>query len=133
MGVSDTRQRSTDDNEPPLTQLTAFQRDCLFAIARLGGRSDDPTEAPHGLAIKSELEDAYGMTGNVIGGDRVNHGRLYPNLDALVEEGLVEKGERDRRTNTYALTDKAVSTCKRQVSFERKALAVPDPDAGDPA
>jgi DNA-binding PadR family transcriptional regulator len=68
--------------------LTGFQRDLLYVIAGL--------EEPHGLAIKEELENYYE-------GD-VNHGRLYPNLDALVDKGLIEKGQRDRRTNYYDLT-----------------------------
>jgi len=68
--------------------LTGFQRDLLYVIAGL----DDP----HGLAIKEELEGYYES--------EVNHGRLYPNLDTLVEKGLVEKGQRDRRTNFYTLT-----------------------------
>ncbi|MFB6157338.1 MAG: PadR family transcriptional regulator [Haloferacaceae archaeon] len=68
--------------------LTGFQRDLLYVIAGL----DDP----HGLAIKDELEGYYQK--------EVHHGRLYPNLDTLVEKGLVEKGEVDRRTNYYALT-----------------------------
>ncbi|MFB6242946.1 MAG: PadR family transcriptional regulator [Halobaculum sp.] len=68
--------------------LTSFQRDLLYVIAGL----DDP----HGLAIKDELEDYYEK--------EIHHGRLYPNLDTLVDKGLVEKGERDRRTNFYTLT-----------------------------
>lgn len=68
--------------------LTGFQRDCLFVIAGLG--------EPKGLAIKSELDEYYG--------DDINHGRLYPNLDVLVDKGLVEKGKIDDRTNYYALT-----------------------------
>ncbi|MFB6073633.1 MAG: PadR family transcriptional regulator [Haloarculaceae archaeon] len=68
--------------------LTGFQRDLLYVIAGL--------DEPHGLAIKDELEDYYE--------GEVNHGRLYPNLDTLVEKGLVEKGQRDRRTNFYKLT-----------------------------
>jgi DNA-binding PadR family transcriptional regulator len=68
--------------------LTGFQRDLLYVIAGL----DDP----HGLAIKDELEDYYQT--------EIHHGRLYPNLDTLVEKGLVEKGQLDRRTNTYKLT-----------------------------
>ena len=31
-------------------------------------------------------------------------GRLYPNLDTLVEKGLVKKGEKDHRTNVYTVT-----------------------------
>jgi len=68
--------------------LTGFQRDLLYVIAGL----DDP----HGLAIKEELEDYYEK--------EIHHGRLYPNLDTLVDKGLVEKGEKDRRTNIYSET-----------------------------
>ena len=68
--------------------LTAFQQNILAIL------SDD---AMYGLAIKRELESYYDS--------EVNHGRLYPNLDDLVELGLVEKSELDKRTNEYALTD----------------------------
>jgi len=68
--------------------LTGFQRDLLYVIA---GKDE-----PHGLAVKDELEQYYES--------EIHHGRLYPNLDTLVDKGLVEKGERDRRTNTYSIT-----------------------------
>jgi len=68
--------------------LTAFQQNVLTVL------SEEPR---YGLAIKRELEDYYGT--------EVNHGRLYPNLDELVEMGLVEKSELDKRTNQYALTE----------------------------
>ncbi|MFC6823662.1 helix-turn-helix transcriptional regulator [Halopelagius fulvigenes] len=68
--------------------LTGFQRDLLLVVAGLG--------EPHGLSIKEEMEDYYEK--------EVHHGRLYPNLDTLVEKGLIEKGERDKRTNYYTLT-----------------------------
>jgi PadR family transcriptional regulator PadR len=68
--------------------LTGFQRDLLYVI---GG-----SEEPHGLAIKDELDDYYDT--------EIHHGRLYPNLDTLVEKGLVEKGQQDRRTNYYSVT-----------------------------
>jgi PadR family transcriptional regulator PadR len=68
--------------------LTGFQRDLLFVTAGL--------EEPHGLALKEELEDYYEK--------EIHHGRLYPNLDTLVEKGLVEKSQKDRRTNMYSLT-----------------------------
>ncbi|MDJ1431633.1 PadR family transcriptional regulator [Halostagnicola sp. A-GB9-2] len=69
-------------------ELTAFQNNILVILAK---------EPMYGLAIKRELEDYYGT--------EVNHGRLYPNLDELVELGLVEKSELDKRTNEYSLTD----------------------------
>jgi PadR family transcriptional regulator PadR len=68
--------------------LTGFQRDLLYAIA---GQDE-----PKGLAVKDELEDYYES--------EIFHGRLYPNLDTLVEKGLVEKGQIDRRTNYYKIT-----------------------------
>jgi len=51
----------------------------------------------YGLAIKRQLEEYYGT--------EVNHGRLYPNLDSLVDMDLVEKSELDKRTNQYELTE----------------------------
>ena len=68
--------------------LTAFQQNILTILAE---------EPRYGLAVKRELEAYYGS--------EVNHGRLYPNLDDLVDEGFVEKSELDKRTNQYALTD----------------------------
>lgn len=68
--------------------LTAFQRDCLKAISKL--------DEPHGLAIKDHLEEYYEGI--------IHHGRLYPNLDELVSQGLVVKGEIDGRTNVYRLS-----------------------------
>jgi len=55
--------------------LTGFQRDILYVITGL--------EEPHGLAVKDELDDYYEQ--------EINHGRLYPNLDDLVDKGLLRK------------------------------------------
>jgi len=68
--------------------LTGFQRDLLYVIAGL--------DEPKGLEIKDELENYYEK--------EIHHGRLYPNLDTLVDKGLVEKGQLDRRTNYYVVT-----------------------------
>lgn len=83
-----------------MNDLTGFQRDLLYAIAGQG--------APHGLALKDELEEYYGT--------EIHHGRLYPNLDTLVDKSLVEKGQRDKRTNTYALTQRG----RRELEARRK-------------
>ncbi|WP_254546453.1 PadR family transcriptional regulator [Halomarina pelagica] len=70
--------------------LTGFQRDLLYVIAGF--------DQPSGQEIKTELEAQI---------DReITHGRLYPNLDTLVNQGYVEKGQLDRRTNWYALSEK---------------------------
>ena len=80
--------QSVSDEATAASDLTAFQQNILTILAE---------EPMYGLAIKRELEAYYGS--------EVNHGRLYPNLDDLVELGLVEKSELDKRTNQYELTD----------------------------
>ncbi|OIB58922.1 PadR family transcriptional regulator [Natrialba sp. SSL1] len=80
--------------------LTGFQRDLIYTIA---GQDE-----PHGLAIKDELERYYDT--------EINHGRLYPNLDTLVDKGLVEKGQEDRRTNIYTVTRRG----KRELEARRQ-------------
>jgi DNA-binding PadR family transcriptional regulator len=87
--------------------LTGFQRDLLVVIA---GK-----EEPHGLAIKEELEEYYESD--------VNHGRLYPNLDELVEKGLVEKGEKDRRTNIYHLTQRGERELDARQDWEEQYIS----------
>ncbi|MFW5938836.1 MAG: PadR family transcriptional regulator [Halolamina sp.] len=78
-----------NDEAPGIARdLTAFQQNILVILSE---------EAMYGLAIKRELEGYYGT--------EVNHGRLYPNLDDLVELDLVAKSELDKRTNQYELTE----------------------------
>ena len=87
--VSEKPDRDADQPTVIWHGLNAFQRDCLRAVANLG--------EPKGLAVKARLSTFYG--------EEVYHGRLYPNLDRLVDAGLVRKGTKDRRTNSYAVTD----------------------------
>lgn len=84
--------------------LTGFQRDLLYVIQGL--------DEPHGLAIKEHLEDYYEKT--------VHHGRLYPNLDTLVDKGLVDKGQRDRRTNYYTLTGRGTREIEARREWENQ-------------
>lgn len=71
-----------------MEDLTGFQRDLLYLIVGLN--------EPHGLAVKEELDNYYEKD--------IQHGRLYPNLDTLVDKGSVKKGELNKRTNVYSLT-----------------------------
>jgi len=86
-----------------MENLSGFQRDVLYVIA---GMADD--DHPHGLSIKSELDQYYS--------GEINHGRLYPNLDELTEMGLVEKGTLDKRTNAYTLTQRG----RREIDARRE-------------
>ncbi|MFC7325940.1 helix-turn-helix transcriptional regulator, partial [Halorubrum rutilum] len=45
-------------------------------------------------------------------------GRLYPNLDTLVEKGLVEKSQRDKRTNEYATTRRGSREIEARAGWE---------------
>ncbi|WP_266079831.1 PadR family transcriptional regulator [Haladaptatus caseinilyticus] len=89
-----------------MDELTGFQRDILYVIAGQG--------EPHGLAIQEDLEQYYDT--------EVHHGRLYPNLDTLVEEALVEKGQRDQRTNYYMLTDRGEKVLESRRKWERQYI-----------
>jgi len=73
-----------------MDDLTEFQKNIINVLV-----SGDK----YGLAIKNELEEYYE--------DEVSHGRLYPNLDRLVNSDYLEKRPRDERTNEYSLTDEA--------------------------
>jgi len=84
-----------------MTNLTRFQLDLLIDIA---GHPDT-----HGLAIKERLEDHYGHD--------INHGRLYPNLDSLAEQGLITKGTHDERTNKYALNRRGKRELEDRFAF----------------
>ena len=86
--------------------LTGFQRDLLYVVAG--------QEKPHGLAIKDELDDYYEK--------EIHHGRLYPNLDTLVEKGLLEKGEQDQRTNYYTVTTRGQRELEARRDWEDQYL-----------
>ncbi|MFB6360967.1 MAG: PadR family transcriptional regulator [Halobacteriales archaeon] len=87
--------------------LTGFQRDLLYVVAGL--------DNPKGLAIKAELDDYYGT--------EINHGRLYPNLDTLVEKGLADKGHKDDRTNEYSITTRGRNELEARRDWEEQYLA----------
>lgn len=79
--------------------LTGFQRDLLIVTAGAAGLK--------GLEIKATLETYYETP--------IHHGRLYPNLDTLVDKGLLLKTERDGRTNEYTVTDRG----RREIADRR--------------
>ena len=88
-------------------ELTGFQRDLLYCIAGM--------DEPYGLGIKAELQE-YGDT-------EINHGRLYPNLDTLVDKGYLEKHSLDDRTNEYELTKEGRELLAERREWEAGQLA----------
>ena len=86
--------------------LTAFQRDVLYCIAT--------DEKPHGLGVKRTLESYREID--------INHGRLYSNLDTLVEKGYVTKGRIDDRTNSYELTAEGEALLVERQEWEADRL-----------
>jgi len=89
-------------------ELTGFQRDLLYVIAGLG--------RPSGQMVRREIEKHV---------DNVNHGRLYPNLDTLVDYELVEKGRHDQRTNYYELTSEGRELIEQRKEWEDEYVSVP--------
>lgn len=81
--------------------LTSFQRDLLYVITGMSKSS--------GQEIKEELAEEFG---------EITHGRLYPNLDTLVEKGYVKKGKIDRRSNYYEITQYGKTQLRRRRQWE---------------
>lgn len=83
-----------------MEELTEFQKNIVNVL--VGGDK-------YGLAIKRELEEYYD--------GEVSHGRLYPNLDRLVNSNYVEKRPRDERTNEYGLTEEAREEIREEMEW----------------
>lgn len=73
-----------------MDELTALQRDLLVVIAG--------ATKPSGAEIRDQINDYYERA--------ISDGGLYPNLNTLQEEGLIEKTTTpERRRNQYTLTE----------------------------
>lgn len=90
-----------------MEQLDAFQRDVLYVIA---GSTN-----PSGKVVQTALEQYYSKN--------VSDGRLYRNLDALVEMGYLEKSKQTDRMNRYSLTDTGVQAIKNRAQWRQGKLA----------
>jgi len=89
-----------------MDDLTGFQRDLLYVIAG--------ADQPSGQDVKDQIEQYYSL--------EINHGRLYPNLDTVVNKELVEKGQLDRRTNYYAITDEGEQAIEDRYEWESQYI-----------
>lgn len=95
-----------------MDELTGFQRDLLFVAV---GKDE-----PKGATIRDELAEMY-ESGNL-------EGRVYQNLDELVDESLLEKGRKDGRTNYYAATEEAEALIENRREWEAEYLENVDLD-----
>lgn len=107
--------QSTPDREGRTAcDLTAFQQTILTVLSE---------DSRYGLAIKRELEEYYDS--------EVNHGRLYPNLDELVERDLIAKSKRDKRTNEYELTTEGYELLLGELNWELSKVVTGEERADD--
>ena len=86
-----------------MVELTAFQYTLLQAANEL--------VEPSGQDIRRYINSSP------FHGSDMNHGRLYPNLETIVEAGLVEKGEQDDRSNLYTITDEGKAALETRASY----------------
>ncbi|WP_353633366.1 PadR family transcriptional regulator (plasmid) [Halobacterium sp. NMX12-1] len=96
-----------DDEATNYTELSGFQRDALAAVYELNGQ---PDETAYGLAIRERLE--------ATGYNQITRGRLYKNLDQLVEAGALDKAtnETDGRSNHYTPTERGLEFLEAYVT-----------------
>lgn len=98
---------STSDGTGAIANLTAFQRDLP--------RTLEKTNEQSGLSLITDLSTYYG--------EEINHSRLYQSLDELVAHGLINKRQRDGRTNSYSLTDAARTALAKRDAWIRGETA----------
>lgn len=97
-----------------MAELTALQRDILFAVAGL--------DAPNGQTIRGELAETQGR--NVLSG------HIYLSLEQLVDRGLVGKTSRDGRSNEYALTEDGDAWVWDRLEWERAYVSFSEQTSG---
>jgi PadR family transcriptional regulator PadR len=96
-----------------MDDLTGFRRDLLAAVALLDG--------PSGATVKAWLKDEMGY-------EKVHAGRLYPNLNELIDRRLLKKDALTMRTNRYQLTRRGRRTVVSHAKIWSSAAEAADGD-----
>lgn len=98
----------SDGGSKRLIELPDYRRDILLALAHSG--------AANGHRIMDIL--------GAIHGEETNDGRFYPNLNALVDNGLIEKreNEHDKRSHEYALSKRGRETIREHAQRLQGAI-----------
>lgn len=94
------------------TDLTAFQTYLLSLIHRF--------ETVEGVTLQNALEDLFP--------EDINHGRLYPSLDRMVDSGLISKQtkESDKRRKEYSLTGRGEWVAEEYLRFVQETITPHD-------
>ncbi len=94
--------QTTTESNHDYSDLTGFQRDTLYVIAGM--------DKPSGQDILVAVDDYVS--------EPVTNGRMYPNLDTLVNKGFVNKGQLDRRTNYYDISEDGKEALENRREWE---------------
>jgi DNA-binding PadR family transcriptional regulator len=94
--------------------LNNSKRDLLVEIYQM--------DHPSGQDIRGRMEAEHG--------EDVKHGRLYPNLNDLVDLGLLDKGEQNLRSNYYQITNDGQRLVEDTIRYF-ESIGVTNPDAAD--
>ncbi|GAA5434892.1 hypothetical protein Hjap01_04384 [Haloarcula japonica] len=87
--------------------VNSFKRDMLVVIAGM--------DNPKGTELTAELQEHYP--------EEITAGRVYPQLDDLVEKGLIKKMDKNGRGNEYRLTRRGVRDLQGHREWENQYLA----------
>ena len=86
--------------------LTGFQRDLLFVLSGIG--------SSNGQRLKRELQRTLDQP--------VLSGRIYDNLETLVDGGYVLKERRDGRTNEYCLSPSGREVIRGRLEWQHSQV-----------
>ena len=89
-----------------MAPTTAFRYELLAALNSLH-------DQPSGQEVRRHIERHNSPEST----DDVNRSRLYPNLNCLIESGYVSKGEIDKRTNYYELTESGADVLSARIEL----------------
>lgn len=87
-------------------ELTGFQRDLLFVLSGIGIST--------GQQLKRELQRKLDQP--------ILSGRIYDNLEVVIEKRYVHKSERDGRTNEYRITGRGQEVIQTRLDWERRQV-----------
>ncbi|MFC6965162.1 PadR family transcriptional regulator [Halocatena marina] len=92
----------------PCPEFGTFERDLLAILACEGPQ--------YGLELKRTVEERWEIT--------LSRSRLYKTVNALIERGLVEKGELTGRASHYAITESGERLLRAYATWIAESLGI---------